>query len=457
MDGSMFIGTWWSLVPPLLAIILALVTKEVYSSLFIGVAVGALLYTGFHPWNAFNALFSIMKDSMNLNILIFDVLLGMIIVLMAKSGGSAAYGRWAGSKIKNKKSAMFATTGLGILIFVDDYLNVLSIGVCMKGVCDKRKIPREALAYMLDATGAPVCVLLPFSTWAVFYASLFIDQASVKALGFKTGSQAYIRAIPYCFYPILTIAIVFLFALGVMPKLGAMKKAYKRVEETGKVYSDASRKYNHDDRKGYEEEGNIWNFVIPMGVLVAIAIATSNLLLAVVVSLIVCFVLYVPQKVVALDDFFNLVVRGFADMLPILILLVIAFVLQKVTEGMGMTDFIISVAKPLLWGPVFPAIAFVLVAALTFTTGSLWGMSAVVAPIVFPLGAAISANPILIMAAIISGGAFGSHACFYTDATLLSSQSAGIDNMEHALTQLPYVIIASVLSVVGFLICGFVM
>ena len=346
---------------------------------------------------------------------------------------------------------------MGILIFVDDYLNVLSIGVCMKGVCDKRKIPREALAYMLDATGAPVCVLLPFSTWAVFYASLFIDQASVKALGFKTGIQAYIRAIPYCFYPILTIAIVFLFALGVMPELGAMKKAYKRVEETGKVYSDASRKYNHDDRKGYEEEGNIWNFVIPMGVLVAIAIATSNLLLAVVVSLIVCFVLYVPQKVVALDDFFNLVVRGFADMLPILILLVIAFVLQKVTEGMGMTDFIISVAKPLLWGPVFPAIAFVLVAALTFTTGSIWGMSAVVAPIVFPLGAAISANPILIMAAIISGGAFGSHACFYTDATLLSSQSAGIDNMEHALTQLPYVIIASVLSVVGFLICGFVM
>ena len=457
MDGSMFIGTWWSLVPPLLAIVLALVTKEVYSSLFIGVAAGALLYTGFHPWNAFVAFFDIMKNSMNLNILIFDVLLGMIIVLMSKSGGSAAYGKWAGSKIKSKKSAMLATTGLGVLIFVDDYLNVLSIGVCMKGVCDKRKIPREALAYMLDATGAPVCVLLPFSTWAVFYASLFIDQASVKVLGFKTGIQAYIHAIPYCFYPILTIAIVFLFALGVMPKLGAMKKAYKRVEKTGKVYSDASRKYNHDDRKGYEEDGNIWNFVIPMGVLVAIAIATSNLLLAVVVSLIICFVLYVPQKVVALDDFFNLIVRGFADMLPILILLVVAFVLQKVTEGMGMTDFIISVAKPLLWGPVFPAIAFVLVAALTFTTGSLWGMSAVVAPIVFPLGAVISANPILIMAAIISGGAFGSHACFYTDATLLSSQSAGIDNMEHALTQLPYVIIASVLSVVGFLICGFVM
>ena len=384
-------------------------------------------------------------------------LFGSLIALLQESKGTFGFQKLVSKFCNTERKTLLTTFVMGILIFVDDYLNVLSIGVCMKGVCDKRKIPREALAYMLDATGAPVCVLLPFSTWAVFYASLFIDQASVKALGFKTGIQAYIHAIPYCFYPILTIAIVFLFALGVMPKLGAMKKAYKRVEETGKVYSDASRKYNHDDRKGYEEDGNIWNFVIPMGVLVAIAIATSNLLLAVVVSLIICFVLYVPQKVVALDDFFNLVVRGFSDMLPILILLVIAFVLQKVTEGMGMTDFIISVAKPLLWGPVFPAIAFVLVAALTFTTGSLWGMSAVVAPIVFPLGAAIGANPILIMAAIISGGAFGSHACFYTDATLLSSQSAGIDNMEHALTQLPYVIIASVLSVVGFLICGFVM
>ena len=347
-------------------------------------------------------------------------LFGSLIALLQESKGTFGFQKLVSKFCNTERRTLLTTFVMGILIFVDDYLNVLSIGVCMKGVCDKRKIPREALAYMLDATGAPVCVLLPFSTWAVFYASLFIDQASVKVLGFKTGIQAYIHAIPYCFYPILTIAIVFLFALGVMPKLGAMKKAYKRVEETGKVYSDASRKYNHDDRKGYEEDGNIWNFVLP-------------------------------------NDFFNLIVRGFADMLPILILLVVAFVLQKVTEGMGMTDFIISVAKPLLWGPVFPAIAFVLVAALTFTTGSLWGMSAVVAPIVFPLGAAISANPILIMAAIISGGAFGSHACFYTDATLLSSQSAGIDNMEHALSQLPYVIIASVLSVAGFLICGFVM
>ena len=194
-----------------------------------------------------------------------------------------------------------------------------------------------------------------------------------------------------------------------------------------------------------------------MIVLVAITVITGDLLVAVVVSLFVCLVMYIPQKLMTMEEYFNLIVQGFADMLPILMLLLIAFVLQSVTEGLGMTDYIIEVAQPFLTGAAFPAVVFVLLAAICFATGSLWGMSAVMAPIVFPLGAAIGANPLLIMAAVISGGAFGSHACFYTDATLLSSQSAGIDNMEHAVSQLPYVAIASVLSVIGFVVCGFAM
>lgn len=340
---------------------------------------------------------------------------------------------------------------------MDDYLNVLSIGVCMKGVYDKRKIPREALAYILDATGAPVCVILPFSTWAVFYSSLFIEQESIKALGFKNGMDAYIHAVPYAFYPIITLLIVFLFCLGVMPKWGNMKKAYQRVEQTGKVYSDISRKYNHDELKGFGEDGNIWYFMIPMILLVSIAMATGDLLLAVTVDLIVCFVLYVPTKTVPGDEFFNLVFRGFGDMLSVLVILVAAFILQKVTEEMGMTAFIIELVQPFLKGAVFPAVAFVLVTVLTFTTASQWGISAVASSIVFPLGVAVGANPVLIMAAIISGGAFGSHACFYTDSTVLASSSAGIDNMEHAVSQLPYVILACVLSVVGYLVCGSIM
>lgn len=382
-------------------------------------------------------------------------LFGSLIALLQESKGSFGFSKMVSKFCTTEKRTLLTTFVMGILIFIDDYLNVLSIGVCMKGVYDKRKLPRESLAYMLDATGAPVCVLLPFSTWAVFYAGLFFEQVGVTSLGYETGIQAYMHAIPYAFYPIITLLIVLLFALGVFPKLGAMKKAYVRVEETGKVYSDASRKYNHEEYKGYEEDGNIWNFLLPMIVLVVLAIITSDLLLAVVAALLVCFVLYVPRKVIKLDDFFNLVVRGFADMLPILVLLVVAFVLGRVTEEMGLTQFVIDTAQPFLSASVFPAITFVLVSILTFCTGSLWGMSAVVAPIVFPLGAALGAQPLLIMAAIISGGAFGSHACFYTDATLLSSTSAGIDNMEHALSQLPYVLIACGLSVVGYLVCGF--
>lgn len=384
-------------------------------------------------------------------------LFGSLIALLQESKGTFGFSKLISKFCTTERKTLLTSFIMGILIFVDDYLNVLSIGVCMKGVYDRRKIPRETLAYMLDATGAPVCVMLPFSTWAVFYASLFFDQESVSGMGFASGIDAYIHAIPFCFYPIFTLIIVFLFAMGWMPKLGAMKKAYVRVAETGKVYSDASKKYNHDERLGYEEDGDIWNFILPMAVLVALAIITSDLLLAVVAAIFVCFVLYVPRKVVSLDEFFNLIVKGFADMLPILTLLVIAFVLQKVTEGLQMTEFVVSVMEPLLKGSFFPAITFVLVAALTFTTGSLWGMSAVVAPIVFPLGAAIGANPVLIMAAIISGGAFGSHACFYTDATLLSSTSAGIDNMEHAVSQLPYVVIAAALTVASLLVCGIVM
>lgn len=395
--------------------------------------------------------------SENVWIILVCGLFGSLITLLQAAKGTYGFSKLISRFCVNERRTLLTSFIMGILIFVDDYLNVLSIGVCMKGIYDKRKIPREVLAYLLDATGAPVCVILPFSTWAVFYSSLFIEQDSIKALGFKNGMDAYIHAIPYAFYPIITLLIVLLFCLGIMPKLGNMKKAYQRVEKTGMVYSDASKKYNHEEQKGSKEDGNIWYFMIPMILLVAIAIFTGDLLLSVVIDLIVCFILYVPKGTVSWDEFFNLVFRGFGDMLSVLTILVAAFMLQKITEEMGMTAFIIRLVQPFLQGAMFPAIAFILVTALTFTTASQWGISAVASSIVFPLGAAIGANPILIMAAIISGGAFGSHACFYTDSTVLASSSAGIDNMEHAISQLPYVILACVISVVGYLICGYMM
>ena len=243
-----------------------------------------------------------------------------------------------------------------------------------------------------------------------------------------------------------------------MPKLGLMKKAYERVEKTGMVYSERSRKYNHEAMEEDEDvEGNVWSFLIPMGVLVVDAVVTSDILSAVILALIVCFVLYVPRKILTLDQFLSSMIRGFADMLPTLTLLLVTFVLKDLSGKMGMTEYIIEKAEPYLFAEVFPAAVFILGALLAFTTGSDWGMSSIITPIVFPLGAVLGANPVLIMAAVISGGTFGSHACFYADATLLASQSSGIENMEHALSQLPYVIISAVLSVVCFTICGFFM
>lgn len=437
-------------------VIFAVKTRKCVEALLAGTLVASVILYGkafLSDWCALAQ--STLSD--NVWIILACGLFGSLIALLQESKGSFGFSKVISKVCDTERKTLLTTFLMGVLIFVDDYLNVLSIGVSMKGTYDKRKLPREALAYMLDSTGAPVCVLLPFSTWAVFYASLFADQNSVMALGFTSGINAYIHAIPFCFYPIITLVIVLLFCLGIMPKLGAMKQAYVRVAETGKVYSDASRKFNHDVRKGYEEEGNIWDFVIPMVVLVVLAIVTSDLLLSVVAAIMICFVLYVPRKVIPFDNFFEILVKGFADMLSILMLLVIAFMLQNLTDKMGMTDFIVTGLEPLLKGAFFPAIAFVLVALLCFATGSFWGMSAVVAPIVFPLGAAIGANPVLIMAAIISGGAFGSHACFYADATLLASSGAGIENMEHSLSQLPYVLIASGLSLLLFVICGAVM
>ena len=439
----------------LFIIIGAVVTRRCVECMIVGSMVAAIFVSGsgfLTTWS--ESLQNQLAE--NVWVMLVCLLFGGLISLLTDSKGSFGFSKYISKFCNSERKTLMTTFVMGILIFVDDYLNVLSIGACMKKISDKQKLPRESLAYILDSTGAPVCVLLPFSTWAVFYASLFYEQESVQAIsGVTSAMSAYIKAIPFCFYPIVALIVVFLFAMGWMPKIGPMKKAYKRVEETGKVYSDASRKYNHDELED-EEDGNIWNFLIPMGVLVGVAVATGDILVAVIIALIVCFIMYVPRKIISIDDFLSSMIRGVSDMLPTLTMLLVTFVLKDISAQMGMTEYIIRIAEPFLFASVFPTMVFLLGAILAFTTGSDWGMSSIITPIVFPLGAALGANPVLIMAAIISGGTFGSHACFYADATLLASQSSGVENMEHALTQIPYVIIASVISVVCFVVAGFI-
>ena len=362
MDGSMFIGTWWSLVPPLLAIVLALVTKEVYSSLFIGVAMGALLYTGFHPWNAFVAFFDIMKNSMNLNILIFDVLLGMIIVLMSKSGGSAAYGKWAGTKIKSKKSAMLATTGLGVLIFVDDYFNCLTVGSVMRPVTDRFKVSRAKLAYIIDATAAPVCIIAPISSWAAAVNSY------VPAGSSMSGFEMFVKTIPFNLYAILTLYMVF-FTSIVGFDFGLMKKHEENAAK-GDLFTSGGEEFQNQETKdptegGKYAKGKVIDLIAPMVVMIATAIAamiwtghlnggqnlvedfancssSEALVFAGLVTVGFLLLLYLPRRVIGFKDFMNSVPEGGKLMMPAILILVLAWTLKGMTDALGIGTFVRS-------------------------------------------------------------------------------------------------------------------
>lgn len=440
-------------------IIGAIITRRCIEFMIFGGLLASLIYYKedfLVEW--YNVFCDVMYAEDSVWLVLVCCLFGSLIALLQASKGTFGFTTLIYKYCQTERKSLIASFILGILIFVDDYLNVLSIGACMRKVYDKNKMPREALAYLLDSTGAAVCTILPFSTWAVFFSLLFYGEDSVAALGYEDAISTYMVAIPFAFYPIFTIAVIFLFCIGVIPKLGPMKSAYKRVEETGKVYSDVSRKFNHDDLEGYEEtSGNIWDFIIPMGVLVAIGVVTGDLIFAVLMAIFVCFVQYVPRKVIAFGDFIDIVIKGFGDMLSIVAIVLMGFMLEGFLSAMGMTEYIIETITPILSPEWFAAIIFILVAFLTFTTGSNWGMTAVCVPIVFPLGAAVGADVILTMGALMSGCVFGSHACFYSDATVLASSSAGIDNIEHAASQIPYVAIASGLSVIAFLICGYTM
>ena len=474
MDGSIFIGTWWSLVPPLLAIVLALVTKEVYSSLFIGVAMGALLYTGFHPWNAFVALFDIMKNSMNLNILIFDVLLGMIIVLMSKSGGSAAYGKWAGNKIKSKKSAMLATTGLGVLIFVDDYFNCLTVGSVMRPVTDRFKVSRAKLAYIIDATAAPVCIIAPISSWAAAVNSYVPEDAGIS------GFQLFLRTIPYNLYAILTLLMVFTIILTGLD-FGLMKKHEKNAA-AGDLFTSGGEEFDQVKEEEISSNGKVIDLVLPVLVLIGTAIgamiytgflggatdvvtafagcdAETSLIFATLITVMFMLALYLPRKVITFKGFMDSFVEGFKMMIPAIGILIFAWSLKGMGDALEIASFVENlVGSNASASVLLPAILFLVAIFLSFSTGTSWGTFAILVPIaiaMFP-GADNMQMMIIAVASVLSGAVCGDHVSPISDTTVMSSAGAQSNHINHVTTQMQYAVVVAVVSAIGYVIAGFV-
>ena len=474
MDGSIFIGTWWSLVPPLLAIVLALVTKEVYSSLFIGVAMGALLYTGFHPWNAFVAFFDIMKNSMNLNILIFDVLLGMIIVLMSKSGGSAAYGKWAGTKIKSKKSAMLATTGLGVLIFVDDYFNCLTVGSVMRPVTDRFKVSRAKLAYIIDATAAPVCIIAPISSWAAAVNSYVPEDAGIS------GFQLFLRTIPYNLYAILTLLMVFTIILTGLD-FGLMKKHEKNAAN-GDLFTSGGEEFDQVKEEEISSNGKVIDLVLPVLVLIVTAIgamiytgflggatdvvtafagcdAETSLIFATLITVMFMLVLYLPRKVITFKGFMDSFVEGFKMMIPAIGILIFAWSLKGMGDALEIASFVEKlVGSNASASVLLPAILFLVAIFLSFSTGTSWGTFAILVPIaiaMFP-GTDNMQMMIIAVAAVLSGAVCGDHVSPISDTTVMSSAGAQSNHINHVTTQMQYAVVVAVVSAIGYVIAGFV-
>jgi Na+/H+ antiporter NhaC len=348
---------------------------------------------------------------------------------------------------------LIGTWILGIIFFIDDYLNALAVGTAMRRITDNYGVPREFLAYVINSTGATVCVLIPFSTWSAFMAGQLESSGAAEA---GMGTATYISSIPFILYGWVAVIIVPLFILKVIPVWGPMRKAEQRVLETGQTFPDSTKDLMLEQEE-VEETGQKYramNFVIPMLVLAAGVFITSDMLIGVILGIVSCIILFAPQKLMKPSEFGDTAVRGFSDMVLVLAIVCAAFFLQQANDALGLTPYVIEKVEPILSPALLPAITFIVIGLLAFATGSFWGVAAIAFPIIVPLATTMDVNILMACGAVISGAAFGSHSCFYSDAATLTSAAAQIRNSDYARTVLPLLVLPFALGIIAFLIAG---
>ena len=478
-----FIGTFWALVPALVAIILALITKEVYSSLFIGIVIGALFFTGFQPVAAFDhvvndGLISVLSDSYNVGILIFLVVLGLMVSLLNKSGGSRAFGECASKNIKTKAGALLATWFFGVLIFVDDYFNCLTVGSVMRPVTDKYKISRAKLAYIIDATAAPVCIIAPISSWAAAVTG-FVEG--------EDGLSLFMKAIPYNYYAIFTM--LFIVATSLMAiNYGKMKKCEDAAENGDLFYGQqvVNRETSYGEEKIFGP-GKVKDLVIPIIALVVLCVigliysggfftadsegynnfiiafsnadASVGLAMGSMFALILTIIYYLAKRVLSFSDTMACLTEGIKNMVPSILILTFAWTLKAMIDSLEATTFIDSIVRSNVSSmiTILPAIIFLLGAGISFATGTSWGTFGILIPIVVYVLKAIDPNLMIIgISAAMAGSVFGDHCSPISDTTIMSSAGAQCEHLLHVSTQLPYAITVALISFVCYIIAGIV-
>lgn len=448
---------WLCLIPPLFIIVWAVVTKKTFSALILG---AALAYILMHQGGFFtpfvDSMYSVLTDADTIWVILLTIFIGVFIELVTNSGGVDALTQYILKVATNRRRTLLSTFVLGLCFFIGDVSNIGTVGAAMKKTADKNKVPREALAYVLDSTAAPVCIMVPVSSWGVFFAGIFMAEESLNLTG--SALSNYLQVIPFMFYSMAAVLVVFLFSAGLLPKLGAMKTAYQRVDGGGHVYSDRSASLNteqNEEELKTEAPWKILLFLIPLAILVIWAIR-GMFMEGAMIAIAVCAVMYIPLKVMKFTDYCRYCMDGFKNMISPIIIIVGAFMVRDALIAMGLPEYVSGAVESILSPVIFPALTFVVVAVLSFTTGSNWGVPAVMVPIIVPIAVSIGCNPFIILAAIACGGCFGSHACFYSDATVFTSAVCKIDNMDHALSQLPYCLLSAGIATIAFLVAGLV-
>ncbi|MGI9823932.1 Na+/H+ antiporter NhaC family protein [Agromyces sp. Marseille-Q5079] len=482
-----------ALLPVVTILVVAVFTRRTLFAMLCGTLVGAVLLGGWEFFDSWIGYFgTAMADETLQWLMLVVVLFGILITLFERSGAVSEFAAWAERFVNSRRKSTILSFLLSIVLFVDDYLNVLTVGTSMKAVTDRYKVPRTELGTIMKLTAAPIAVIVPFSTWALFFAGL-LEAQGVTANG--SGFGAYLQAIPFIFFGWIAIAIAALVAFGWFPRLGALKKDIARADATGDVFPVGTTAEEREAEGGlplHAEVGEFaasgdggaravasapetapaatavatrepeyakprpWNFLVPIAVMIAVTIFTEvDVLKGTVAALIVAIVMYTVQRRLKVKAVFEAAFDGVGSMLFVIVLTALAFMVQHMNIDLHLADWVIDATQPVMNGALLPAMVFLVCGVYAYATGSFWDLAAVITPIVIPLAFAMDVNPIIAGAAVFSGAALGSTTCLYGDGIILASRSTGIKPLNLMTAILPYAGIAAALSLVLYLVVGF--